>query len=458
MERRPHKLFLLYDLKRWLPLLAILLWRWFGTDLTTPAAWLRDGAIGAGLVLYSVMRFFACRYRLGQTKGGETFGVRQGVVCRRTLHIQAADAGSVEIERSPIAWLLGGRRVRVNTAGLRRRSDAVLYLSADEVRRLFVLRDRAAAGRLRARFWPVFILAVSGSNAAVGLLTAVPLLRRLGTFLGEEIAPDAVGAVQQLLSAEIGAALHTAGNLLLWGWGIAALNTLLRYIGFYVTVQGEQLHIVSGLFTRRDVLIDRDKITAVELRQTLLMRVLGLYTAVITAAGYGRDRGARPVLVPAADPHTVHATLKQVLPSFPIRDTYVQVPRGAALRYLVAPIGLIAVSAVLWILGGAWHAPAFVAAVFGVWWCAVRWLGYKSAGLGLGEEAVTVRYPRGLALYQVQMPRKTVDHVTVTQSVWQRRRGLCTVTVRCFGEKKRRHRVWGLPYEAVNKEKQALLE
>ncbi len=444
MQRRPHGLFLLYDIKRWLPLLTVIVLRLLSAE-TSVTVWVRDGAFCVLLLGYSVMRMCVCRYRID----ARSVGVRQGVVCRRTLHIQVADAASVEIERSLPAALLRGRRVRVNTAGLRRRSDAVLYVSADEVRRSFVLRDRAQAGRLRARFWPIVVLAISGSNAAVGLLTAVPLLRQLGRFLGEEIAPDAVGAVQQLFSAEVGAALYTLGNLLLWGWGFAALNTVLRYIGFYATVQGEQLHLVSGLFTRRDVLIDRDKITAVELRQTLLMRVMGLYTAVITAAGYGRDLGARPVLVPAADPHTVSATLRQVLPRFPICDAYVKVQRRAAWRYLFAPLCLLTAAASLPMLRSMWRTPAFLALVLGVWWGAVRWLGYRSGGFGWDDKAVTVRYPRGLALYQVQMPRDTVDHVTVTQSVWQRRRGLCTVSVRCFGEKKRRHRVWGLPYDAV---------
>ncbi len=449
MEQQPNRLFLLYELKRWLPFITVLLLR-IWTAGGSPVLWMREAVLCMAVVGYAVAKRRACRYRMGQTDNGAFYslGVRQGVVCRRTLHINAADAASVEIERSLPAALFGGRRVRVNTAGLRRRSDAVLYLSAAQVRHLFFLHDRAS-GRLKARFWPVLVLALSGSNAAVGLLTAVPLLRQAGKLLGEQPLPDAVSAIQQVLAAEIPSALYTIGNLLLIGWGVAALNTFLRYVGFYATVQGEQLHLVSGLFTRRDVLIDRDKITAIELRQTFMMRILGLYTAVITAAGYGRDPGARPVLVPAADPQTVSASLQQLLPDYPLHRSCVRVMRQAWGRYMAAPLLLTAAGAVLWTFGGVWHAPAFVAAVFGVWWSCIRWIGWGSAGFGVGEHAVTVRYPRGLALYQVQLPRETVDYMTVTQSVWQRRRGTCTVTVRCFGEKKRRHRVWGLPYDAV---------
>lgn len=56
----------------------------------------------------------------------------------------AEDAASVEVERSPLMWLFGGRRVRVNTAGLRRRADATLYLPARTARGCWA---RTAGGR-----------------------------------------------------------------------------------------------------------------------------------------------------------------------------------------------------------------------------------------------------------------------------------------------------------------------
>ena len=65
-----------------------------------------------------------CRYHLREYAGGSlhSLTLSQGVVLRRVLRISAEDAASVEMERTPLLWLLGGRRIRVNTAGLRRKS------------------------------------------------------------------------------------------------------------------------------------------------------------------------------------------------------------------------------------------------------------------------------------------------------------------------------------------------
>ncbi len=451
MEQRPYGAYIVYDMRRWWPLLL-----WLFLYALIPSANLRAIVravlLCAVLLWYSVAKWDSSRYRVGRTQNGfYSIGVRQGLLMRHSLHIHAEDAASVEIERTLILALCGGRRVRVNTAGLRRRSDAVLYLSAKQVRQLFLLKDRSAQ-RFRSRLWPVVVTAISGSNAAVGLLTAAPALRQLSTLLGEWFSVDAVGILQRFPVAELPSALRLVANLLLIGWGVAVLNTFLRYIGFYAAVQNNQLHLVSGLFTRRDVLIDRDKITALELRQTLLMRLQGLYTAVITAPGYGRDPGARPVLVPAADPKTLCQGLEQLLPGYPLKKERIKVVSRAWWRYVALPLILTVAGVVPWVAGGFWQVPAFVCTVFGLWWLAVRFFGFCSAGFGIDETAATVWYPRGLALYRVYLPREAVDHITVTQSVWQRRHGTCNVTVRSFGDKKRRHRVWGLPYEAVRQE------
>ncbi len=444
MEQRPYGTYIVYDVRRWWPLLLVSAVRLLMPNRDLREV-IREVALCAVLIGYSVEKWWGARYRVGRSHAGfHSIGVRQGLFARHSLHIDAENAASVEIERSPFLALCRGCRVRVNTAGLRRRTDAVLYLSVRQVQNLFSLSDQPRQ-RFRAKLWPVIVTAVTGSNAAVGLLTAVPVLRQLGNLLGERA--DAIGFVQQLLAAEIPSALRILGNILIIGWGVAALNIFLRYVGFYAAVQENRLHLVSGLFTRRDVLIDRDKITALELRQTLFMRVGGLYTAIITAAGYGRDIGARPVLIPAADARTLCEGLEQLLPQYPIKAGRIKAVARA--RYLAAPVLVLFFSIWPWAVGGFFKAPALICTVFGVWLLVIRLLGFANAGFGADHEAVTVWYPRGLALYRVYLPREVVDHITVTQSVWQRHRGTCTVTVRSFGDKKRRHRVWGLPYEAV---------
>lgn len=451
MEQRPHFTYALYDLSRFRFLLLIPIARILVGILRgqIPAFYRYEWVVGGILLGYVFLKWRCCRYHLAASDNGRfhTVGVRQGVVWRRALHIAAEEAASVEIERTPLLWLLGGRRIRVNTAGLRRRADVQLYLSAAETRKLFVSHNGKRG--YRAARWPIVVMALTGSNAAVGLLTVAPLINRVGQLLGQEITPDVVGLVERLVSLGLPPILRVIANALVIGWAVSALRIFLRYQGFRSRREHGYLHLTSGLLTRRDVLIDNDKITALELRQTLTMRVFSLYTAVITAAGYGRDIGTRPVLIPAARPRELSAGLDRLLAEFPVCGSVLHPMKRAWWRYTMAPISGLAVGGILWWRGAWWRMAALVWTIFAVWWLLVRVFGFFQAGFGYSPRGTSLCYPRGLALYRVYLPTEIVDCITVTQSIFQRRSGYCTVRVRCFGEKKRVHRVVGLPYEVV---------
>ncbi len=451
IEQRPHKGYALYELRHFRVLLLIPVLRvtaavLYGGSVTVYRyEWLLGGAVG----IYVWMKWHSCRYRWSKTPDGSfhTVGVRQGVFVRRTLHISAEDATSVEVERTPLLWLFGARRILISTAGLRRRADACLYLSVEQTKNLFFLKRRADDYCVRR--WPVLVMSLTGSNAAVGLLTLAPILRQSGKLLGEEVTLEVVGALQSVLNVGLPSLLRSTGNLLLVGFGVSTARNLLRYAGFRARREERLLHISSGLLTRRDVFIDRGKITALELRQTLTMRWFSLYTAVVTAAGYGRDIGSRPVLIPAARPRDLSTALDRLLPGFPVCGERLRVLRKSITRYVVTPLFVVTVGVVLWFFGTWWHGLAALITVFGVWWFLVRVCGYHHAGFGCDGQGISLCYPRGLALYRVYLRRQSVDCLSVTQSRFQHSRGTCTVKVRCFGEKKRVHRVWGLSYEDV---------
>ncbi len=454
MEQRPYFAYAFYDLQRWRILFLLPLVR-VGASLLqggTPQLYRYELLLTLLLISYAGMKWYCCRYRLSTAANGQfcTVGVRQGIIVRRTLHVSADEAASVEVERTPLLWLFRGRRVLVSTAGLRRRADAKLYVSAKQARRLFPLEQRQLD--YRAPRWPIIVLSLTGSNAAVGLLTIAPLLRQGGTVLGEQVAQGVIGLVDGWITPELPLALRAAGNVLLIGWGVSAVRIFLRYVGFRAHRSESHIHVSSGLFTHRDVFIDRDKITALELRQTLTMRLFSLYTAVVTAAGYGRDLGTRPVLIPAAHSRELGASLERLLPEFPVGDCRLRPARGSVWRYIGLPLLFLLCDVGLWLLGRWWHGAAVVGLTVGLWWLLVRLLGFGQAGFGYDNGCFTMYYSRGLALYRVYLPQEVTDCVVVTRSCLQRRQGTCSVKVRCFGEKKRTHRVWGLPYDGLLRE------
>ncbi len=444
MELRPHPLYIWYDARKWIWLLVIPVLRAVFSPRDAVFILLssiRDLGIALLLIGYSTVKWRGARYRL---HNGIT--LEQGLLFHRKLRVVAEDAASIEMERSPFMWAAGGRRVRVNTAGLRRRADATLYLPAREARRLLGSAEKRAAACYKARIWPITVLAASGSNAAVGLLSLAPAARQISYLLGQQVPDKMYSLVDKVLSLGLPPLLNSIANLLVLSWGAAFVGSWLRNVGFTASRAGDQLYLSSGLLTRRHTVIDSRKVTALELRQTLFMRIFRLYTATITAAGYGREKGARPVVVPAARARDLSAALDGLMPDYPICSSFLRPKFSQVLRFIGLPLGVMAGAIVpLW-LGGVWKTAAVLWIVGSGWWLLVRLAGFQWSGFGVGSDAVTMRYSRGLALYAVHVPLEVADCAILTQSPWQKRAGICTVELRCFGEKHRRHRVWALPY------------
>ena len=96
------------------------------------------------------------------------------------------------------------------------------------------------------------------------------------------------------LLGALGVAVYT-GDIPLWSlwaalipWAIGLVGATVAYRALGHTDIGPYLLIRSGLFTRSTVVLRRDAISTIAVRESLLQKWLGLRTVTVaTAAGYG---------------------------------------------------------------------------------------------------------------------------------------------------------------------------
>lgn len=443
---RPHPLYILYDVKRWLwlwliPLVRLVLTPDASTEILTSS--LRDFLLAGCLLTYACWKRNTTYYQLGSP-----LQIRKGIVIRRQYTLPSDSTSLVTVETTPLMRLCRCRRVQISTISRRRQADATLYLSYRQAWSL--IRQEVGAEGYHARTLPILIMALSGSNAAIGAVTLVPFIRRAATVLGNRFPTDIYSVTEQFMVFDLPPVLQNIANLLLLGWCVSVINSLFRTHGFRVHRYHRRLHILSGVFTKRSQQMDVDGISSLLLRQTLFTRVWGLYTATIACAGYGRESGVRPLLIPAATMRDLCRALDHILPGFPIGQITLRPSVRSLPRYILPPILLIAGASVLYFFSNTITAiPMMLLLVIGLWWFAVRLLGFFYSGCGMQNGAVVMRYPRGLALYELHMPVQSIDRCSLRQGPLGRRRGKCTLRLLCFGEKHHAHRVWGLDKAAV---------
>jgi putative membrane protein len=264
-------------------------------------------------VLAAILKYFSFRYRLAP--GEMVF--RQGVLFKNERHIPYARVQSIELSQNPAHRFFGVARVQVETAGGLEPEASLSVLSLRVVeemrRRVFAERGRppgpgdaaAAAGpggagavadqrlvtRLGAGDVALFgFLSRRGWFMVLGALGIAweldlwplpdtweppPILRELDS--ARELIRSPLGSIPFLAAAIAG--LWAVLRILSIAWAF------LRYHGFTLIRQGEDLRARYGLFTRVAATIPRHRIQVVRISETPLQRLLGRVSVRVETAG-----------------------------------------------------------------------------------------------------------------------------------------------------------------------------
>ena len=245
------------------------------------------------------------------------------------------------------------------------------------------------------------------------------LVERGGDVLVDLAPHDALGVAVAIGAAAVLVLLLAAAGSLLVDWN------------FTVSDDGERLTAERGLLTRRVVVLERDRVRGVDVRDTLLRRPFRLVSVNAIAAGLARKSGGT-TLAPVVR-RDRGATLIRAVdaeapdPSSPLTAHPAAARRRRLLRALPAPLALVVFAFVLvepWLIGAAL---LLTAAAILVALDRYRQLGHAFDGRRLAVRGGSLHRrwsevdPRVSAAYELR------------SSLFQRRAGLCTLWLH-FGQ------------------------
>jgi len=209
--------------------------------------------------------------------------------------------------------------------------------------------------------------------------------------------------------------------------GAAALGSMIVDGGFRLMQLPGRLVAERGLLARRSVSIDRARVRALEVRDSLPWRGLGLagLRAIVggVASGRGEARG-RTALLPAGPAGDVWALAARLDPAAGRElDPH---PRAALPRRITRAVALpLAGALAALLLGAPWVAAAL--AVLALATVPVAVDRYRSLGNRLQGGRLALREGSLARRHSVVHPEGVVAY-RVSQSLTQRRAGLCTLT------------------------------
>lgn len=405
------------------------------------------------LAIVALLRYLHFRFRVDD----ERVLIRQGVVRKTQLDMRFDRIQGINTEQSLVYRMLGLVTIRFDTAGSTGNEG---YLPAVTPDFADLLRERVdmaetpsepvaedTSGEVVLRLNPpdVALVGLTDPRVAQALVAGVAVLSFL--YQGSREVLDALfnvarEAVVDIVGLGFLAGLVVAAGLVV---GVVVLLILasvawafLRYHGFELRQETSTFGSRAGLLTRKDVVVEANKIQQLHVVQGLLMRRLRRFRLDAVPATSGNvdasSDAVEKLRVPLLTEYEVEevrsrafAEEGQAMRIAPASDTYVAVsPYYMWPRVLwrgVVPAGVAVV--VLWPFWGAaslWCL-AWIALSLPLAWQRWRRQGYLHDDDGLASRS-------GLFAFRVDafLFRK-VQRVTVQQSPLQRRRGLASLSV-----------------------------
>ncbi len=381
--------------------------------------------------------------------------IKTGLFFRRESVIPLGNITALSVEAPWYLLPLNARRVWIHTAGYTRKDPSFRVLMYRRDADVFL---RAHLPNIRTEHPPQYrplwrhllFLCFFVSNSATGAILLFTVFHRSEIAIGNTFRQQLLDELK-LLTRLIPFLPQTAALIaliLLIGWGLVILRHLLNHIGFIVTRYPDRLHIRAGGLVRRDILCHTKQINFLDLRESVLSRLLKLKVAFIHCAGYGRRRYDKEVLlpaVPAADIDRVTRELLWELPRLPVQlrpgpHAWFRYVRWPVITGLSIPVAVMIANRLLPTFSDLFPVLGLMVALPILWWLILSVIDRCSAGVAVSDTGYTLYYARGLVLHTAVIPKHRIRMIRIRQSVFQRWRGMCDLVVYTHHQR-RGHRV-----------------
>ncbi|MEU6779084.1 PH domain-containing protein [Nonomuraea angiospora] len=410
----------------------------------------------SAVVAYDVARLRTTRWRLTR----ERLELRSGITLRRHRSIPLDRVRSVNLRADPVARVFGLTVVKVGTGehaaeGTELVLDPLTRHEAESLRRTLLRQDERPAdgdgplAELRwswIRYAPLSLWSFTGAALVLGAL-----YKGLDSFGAKRLATEAADGLWDWVTARplVAVPLILAVNL-----AVGALGAVLLFAESWGRYRLERepgrLRLHRGLLTTRSLTLEERRLRGVEISEPLLLRLGGGARVKTIATGLGKadehETEDAAALTPPL-PRALAWSLATKIANTPApadapwptagglgMGALVPHPAAARRRRIVRALVTVAVLAAAaglasWLLPWQWSRAAVwavptLALPFGMW-LAVE--SARSLGHALGRRHLVTRQG-AVVRSTIALDRRGVSGWTITESYFQRRGGLLTVS------------------------------
>lgn len=408
-------------------------------------------------LLSGIVRWVTFKYRLIENE----LQIKRGLIFRQSRYIRKERIQSIDINAKLLQRLFGLVEVRIETAGggaepefkiVALNAEEANFIKGELLKRVElnsiyregsltpsteeeintedipethkgVPMDNFSTTRWSLSGSRLFVAAVTSSGIGIAATFVAFITSQVQQFIPEAMYERFIGWVLHSSITLIGVWIVF---ILFAGWLISLVSTLLKYGMFQLEKKEDEIHISRGVLEKRQLTLSAKRITAVRIVQNIIRQPFGFVSVYVESAGGGRkDEDLSTILIPICKREEVNEILEDFLEEFKVERKYEGLPRQSIRRYiirLVIPAFILAGIVFFSFDTGLFpFLMPVLAAGIGYWQ-------YISAGVGNNDNMIWLKN-RGISLTEVILPRRRIQAMTMTQSIFQRFDNLYTLHV-----------------------------
>lgn len=309
----------------------------------------------------------------------------------------------------------------------------------------------------------VFLFSILSSNGLTGILFISAFISQSGKIFGKEFEQQIVSNLTNTANSIIQGIPPIASILSIWiiaGWLVSLVFNLVHYNNFEVIRSKDIISIKCGikLFKKRCRFVVGD-INQIQMKQTILTKILKVFSSQVSVIGYGKKRGEMPVLIPIESEKNTFKLLEKILPEFEFLKLLCKPQKKDFKRFLTVPIniliGIILATALAMLIFQNFLELILFAgvmiAILDIIYLIIKILSFSHNGLAVKDDTVTAAFTRGFNFYTICLKKEKIARFDIRQSFFQTKSNCCTLKIYPYNQKRVCYTIINLPLDQVIK-------
>lgn len=393
--------------------------------------------------------------------------ISKGNLIKKDVNIPNNRLQMVSIEGTITSKIFGASKVYIDTAGGSRKNvDIQIAVSNKKIENF--LAKLVPQNKLTCAYMcssiRMLLMTASWANPASGLLILSPFIKQAGEILGEQFSEffyNNVNITYRLITIGISPATAAIANILIIGWAVAMVVQTCRYGNFRVYKHKDMMMIRRGFIVKNTRIVFNNKITAITIKQSMIMKIFQLYSVYVQTIGSGKEKGDKSLLVAAARKKQMQSALDGLIYINSQSTNVARPPKKRLLSYISIPlyVSMAVIGALVFLYIKNTYRELIVVGllftlIWSIWWIIFRIFAFKASFLSYNNDVVIVSTFEKFTLCTSHIPYDRLQYIEVVQNPFHKISKCCDVYFYIYSDRKERFKIKYLDktqaYELIN--------